>query len=90
MTEDTGEHALAKRDGTDILIVPPVTVPFAGEYQQMPDEAGYVRLSYYEARQLLGRLDSLAGSLLESDRWLADALRRLIDDWGPPPVTATF
>jgi hypothetical protein len=89
MSEDTGEYPLAKRDRNDVLILPPVTEPLAGEYRERTSEDGYVRLSYIEAKHLLGRLDSLTSSLLESDRWLAGAIRRILDGWGDAPAATT-
>jgi hypothetical protein len=85
MAEDTGEYPLAKRDGNDVLVLPPLTAQFAKELRGQPDQQGYVRLSYFEAKRFLGRLDALVGSLVESDRWLAAAIRHILDEWKDPP-----
>jgi hypothetical protein len=87
MTEDNA-HPLVKRDGNDVLVVPPITASLVPRWRRGTDDDGYIRLSWAEAGRLNGDLEALGADTALHDQRLADELREVLG--GEPPSEAGF
>jgi hypothetical protein len=74
---------LVKRDGSEVLVVPPIPAALSPRWQRETDDDGYMRLGWADSGQLMRDLAALEAELASHDQRLAEELREVLS--GEPP-----